>query len=213
MKSFVLLFALLSFSAQALGVTVVGVIASERDERSIVLVRTSAGATKTFVVGESVEGMQIKRVTRDFVFFKIGERVEKVRVGESTDDAMTDAAPVVAGFSSSGFEKKGNQVVMSTALREHLVQKELGKILMQAAAVPHYEGGELRGFRFWEIDKGSVFDRVGLQDGDVVTVVNGQVLSDVGRTIQLLNTLKQASRADITVVRQGVEQSIEIVVQ
>ena len=207
--------ALFFLSTHAYAVTVVGVIASERDDRGIVLLRrgSSASDAKAYTAGESIDGMQIKRISRDFVYFKVGDRIEKVRVGENVEDAMTDSAPAVSGFDDAGFEKQGNKVVMTSALREHLVKKELGKILMQAAAVPYYADGALRGFQFWEIDKGSVFDRVGLVDGDIVTDVNGQALSDVAKTIQLLNTLKQETRVQITYLRGGAQQNLELVVE
>lgn len=209
------LLALLLVSTQAHAVTVVGVIASERDDRGVVLLRrgSSSSDAKAYTAGQSIDGMQIKRISRDFVFFKIGDRIEKVRVGENVEGALSDSAPAVSGFDGAGFEKQGNRVVMTSALREHLVKSELGKILMQAAAVPYFADGELRGFRFWEIDKGSVFDQVGLKDGDIITIVNGQPLTDVANTLKLLNALKQEPRVDVTYLRDGVEQSLEIVVQ
>jgi len=50
-------------------------------------------------------------------------------------------------------------------------------------------------------------------DGDIVTDVNGQALSDVAKTIQLLNTLKQETRVQITYLRGGAQQNLELVVE
>jgi type II secretory pathway component PulC len=84
---------------------------------------------------------------------------------------------------------------------------------MQAAAVPNYEGGRLKGFTLWEIDKGSVYELAGFQDGDVITAINGQELTDVGNTIKLLHSLKGESRADVSVTRAGTARTIKIEVQ
>jgi type II secretory pathway component PulC len=73
--------------------------------------------------------------------------------------------------------------------------------------------GELQGFQLLEIDAGSIYEKVGLTNGDVVTAINGQALSDVGNTIKMLHSLKDKTNADVTVLRGGREQTMQIVVQ
>ena len=94
-----------------------------------------------------------------------------------------------------------------------MIGPNLSKVLMQAAAVPNYQGGQLKGFTLWEIDKGSVYELAGFQDGDVITAINGQELTDVGNTIKMLHSLKGENRAEVSVTRAGTARTIKIEVQ
>jgi type II secretion system protein C len=93
------------------------------------------------------------------------------------------------------------------------VRHELGKVLMQAAAIPYYINGQLRGFRLWDIDANSVYELAGLKNGDIVMAINGSDIVDVGGAIRMLQRLKDESDASVTIVRDGVEQVITIAVQ
>jgi general secretion pathway protein C len=84
---------------------------------------------------------------------------------------------------------------------------------MQAATVPFYSNGSLTGFTLWDIEKGSIYEQFGFQDGDTVTTINEQKINDVGRTVKLLNSLRTETVANITYLRNGVETSVRIEIQ
>mgnify|MGYP006289965903 CR=1 FL=1 len=114
---------------------------------------------------------------------------------------------------SEGVERLGDKVKISSVLRDTLTGQQLSRVLVQAAAVPYYEDGMLSGFQLLAIDAGSIYDKVGFKDGDIVTSVNGQKLSDVGRTIQLLHSMKGANIAQVTFRRGGSDHSLTLEVQ
>lgn len=190
---------------------VLGVIASAQPGEGVVLLKSVAGG-KAFAarVGQEVDaGVLVVRVTREFVYLRREQRVEKVKVGEQVDFD----APAVAPGQAGEIERHGNTVRVSSAFRDEIVKRQLSKVLMQAAAVPHYENGTLIGFRLWDIDPDSIYDRAGLANGDIVTSINGQPLSDVGQTIRTLQSLRDETRVEVTFVRKSVQQTIEVVVQ
>ena len=49
----------------------------------------------------------------------------------------------------------------------------------------------------------AAFDMFGFQSGDIVTAVNGLVLSDASNTVKLYQTMKDATRASIDIARDG----------
>jgi type II secretion system protein C len=193
---------------RAVAVTVVGVIASEQG--GVALIRTKEGANPIVArAGEEIQrDVIVRRITREFVYLQIKGKLERAKVGE---ELVASLAPEAGSY--SGIERRGNQVRITTQLRDHIVRHELGKVLMQAAAVPYYINGQLRGFRLWDIDANSVFDLAGLKDGDIVMAINGSDIVDVGGAIRMLQRLKDESDASVTIVREGAEQVITIAVQ
>lgn len=80
----------------------------------------------------------------------------------------------------------------------------LPQLLQQARAVPHMNAtGALDGFRITMIQAGSVFEKLGIQTGDVVKSVNGQPLDSPTKAMELYNALRDAPSVSISVERNG----------
>lgn len=207
----------LSAQARAPRFLVIGVIASANADKSVALLKNMDGGEAFAArVGQRVaHEVVLDSVTREYVFFKIRGSRESVRVGEQveTDRGSSPANLSLLSGEFGGFERRGNTVKLSASLRDHIVKQQLSQVLLQAAAVPYYVNGELIGFRLWEIDPGSVFDKAGFVNGDIVTSINGQRLTDVGMTVRTLYSLKEESKIDITFQRGGAEQSMQLLVQ
>ena len=75
---------------------------------------------------------------------------------------------------------------------------------------PHVEEGQVVGFRVTPGRDRETFEALGLQPGDVVTDINGTVLDDPSRGLQVFESLGEATMANVTVLREGVPQVIVI---
>jgi len=80
----------------------------------------------------------------------------------------------------------------------------MASLFTQVRAIPNLgPDGRSNGFRLSEIQPDSIFQQIGLRDGDVLTDVGGQSISDPTRAIQLLTTLRNESSINLTVMRGG----------
>jgi len=79
----------------------------------------------------------------------------------------------------------------------------LSSLFTQIRAIPNVQDGHTNGFALSEIVPGSVFDDMGLRDGDVLTSINGQPVNDPARAIQLLNGLRNQTSIEVQVLRNG----------
>ena len=59
---------------------------------------------------------------------------------------------------------------------------------------PRFEGGQPAGFVIYNIAPGSIFERIGLRDGDVITGVNGMPLASTQPAIDFYETLRKGGR-------------------
>lgn len=95
-----------------------------------------------------------------------------------------------------------NQFVISRdAVNRNL--QNMGQLFTQMRAIPNMQDGKTDGFRLSEVVPGSLFQQMGLRNGDVVNSIGGQDLNDPTQAIALLNSLRQASSLSITVMRRG----------
>lgn len=80
----------------------------------------------------------------------------------------------------------------------------MAALFTQVRAIPNLgPDGQSNGFKLSEIQPDSLFQQIGLRDGDVLTSVGGQSVSDPTKAMQLLGTLRNQSSISLTVMRGG----------
>jgi len=84
---------------------------------------------------------------------------------------------------------------------------DLNKILTQARAVPNWENGVFAGYKLFQIVPGSIYDKLGLKNGDTLLGVDGESIQDPGKAFEKLSQLKEKNNAEISIKRDGKEMS------
>jgi general secretion pathway protein C len=83
-------------------------------------------------------------------------------------------------------------------------------LMTQIRAVPNVQDGSTKGFTLSEIVPGSVFQQLGLEDGDVLTGINGQTVNNPLQAVGMLSQLSQQPAVDVTVMRDGQPMSFHV---
>lgn len=122
--------------------------------------------------------------------------------------AMSATIPAQASIDSQGYKDsitiQGNEVTISWQARDHLVNTGILTVLNQAASTPAYdEDGDQIGYTLSEIEPGSIYDVVGLQDGDLVTHIDDIRLSNPKISVELLRYVKGEDAFSFAVRRRG----------
>jgi general secretion pathway protein C len=80
----------------------------------------------------------------------------------------------------------------------------MAALFTQVRAIPNLgPDGQSHGFKLSEIQPDSIFQQIGLRDGDVLTGVGGQSVGDPAKAMQLLATLRNQNSISLTVMRDG----------
>jgi type II secretion system protein C len=79
----------------------------------------------------------------------------------------------------------------------------MGSLFTQIRALPNLQNGSSKGFRLSQIHPGSIFQQIGLEDGDVVTGAQGQQVNDPIRAMMLLNALRNSQSITLNLIRNG----------
>jgi general secretion pathway protein C len=85
---------------------------------------------------------------------------------------------------------------------------DLNNVLTQARAVPNFENGLPSGYKLFQIVPNSIYDKLGLKDGDVIKGFDGQIVNDPSKALEALNSLRNSSHVEIQVVRNGRPQNL-----
>lgn len=88
------------------------------------------------------------------------------------------------------------------------------ELFSQARILPKYENGQMVGVQLNSIQPGSLFEEIGIQSGDVITQVNGVVVSSPQDSAALLRELTEANQFEVTVQgADGAPRTLNYVVQ
>jgi general secretion pathway protein C len=93
-----------------------------------------------------------------------------------------------------------NQYVINRSEVDNALSN-MSQLFTQIRAVPHFEGGKSIGFRLFAIRRGSLFDKIGLKNGDVLQKINSIEFNDPGRALSLMEELRNESQLTVQIVR------------
>lgn len=85
--------------------------------------------------------------------------------------------------------------------------QDLSKVLTEARAVPNFENGQPAGYKLFQIVPGSIFDALGLKNGDTIAGLNGAPINDPGKAFEMLGELKTAKNLELQIKRDGKTQN------
>ena len=106
--------------------------------------------------------------------------------------------------------RKGKFIVVTKELAED-AKKGLEIVLSSVAIKTRVDkDGKLAGYELFEIDKGSIPEKIGFKSGDRVTAVNGIAARDLEKKRA---SLQSAGRFEITVYRKGKARKIFVEVR
>ena len=76
-------------------------------------------------------------------------------------------------------------------------------LITQIKATPNMSGNSQSGYQLSDIESGSVFEDLGLEDGDVLTQINGRPVNNPAIAAGMIATLQMRPSIDVTVMRDG----------
>jgi general secretion pathway protein C len=93
----------------------------------------------------------------------------------------------------------GEARVRRLAENRFQVGRNPAEIFSSARILPKYEGGQMVGIQLNNVKEGSLFQEIGIQDGDTITQFNGIQIDSPQGSAEVLRELTQAERFEVTV--------------
>jgi general secretion pathway protein C len=191
-----------------LNLTLLGLLADDREQYSRALIATQGGEEKAYAIGDDVaRGVMLQAIFPDRVILARGGRLETLRLERDKPGPGGASGPTpVAAVDDSSAGASGQQLarIRDEVLRDPAKHTEYLRV--QPANV----GGQLKGYRVYPGRDRTAFTTAGLRPGDLVTSVNGVQLDDPAKALQLLGDLGQAGQVNLVVERGGQTQNISI---
>ena len=148
-------------------------------------------------VGDKIQNRRLVRVEWDRVFLQNGLREEVLNM----EEAKGGPAPRGEPIGVDGIREQGeNQFVVARSKVDEAMEN-INQLFTQIRAVPHFEDGKANGFRLFAIRRNSIFQKLGLRNGDIIQTINGNPLTDPTRAMELIQELRGQNELQVEVTR------------
>lgn len=198
---------LLNAPETPLSLTLLGLLADDREQYSRALIATQGADERAYAIGDDVSrGVTLQAIFPDRVILSRGGRLETLRLERDKPSSGGTAAPPPVAAAEDSAPASGQQLAR---VRDEVL-KDPAKASEYVRVQPANVGGQLKGYRVYPGRDRSAFTSAGLRPGDLVTAVNGVQLDDPAKALQLLGDLGQAGQVNLVVERGGQSQNISI---
>ena len=199
-----------------LALTLTGIVASTEDGTGSAVIKSGA-AERVYAVGDALPAsgqVVLAKVMPQQVVIDNNGTYELIKLYEgpgisiptrvARQPSQEAAASALGSSSSEGSPaaSAAKQTALASEYRRQLYDspESLASVL---SASPVREGDRVVGYRIAPGADRVAFDTFGFRSGDIVTAVNGLVLSDVSNTVKLYQTMKDATQASFDIERDG----------
>lgn len=160
-----------------------------------------------FRVGDAVAGAEISRIMRGKVVLSVEGRDEILIMEEPStkSNGSRELAALTPPAAKSSINVAKEEI--DSAL------EDMSKILTQARVRPYFSEGEADGFMISRIKKGSIFEKMGIRNGDIIQGVNNEPIKSPDDMLELYKGLKSGSQINLNIKRRGKEETLEYVFQ
>ncbi len=156
-------------------------------------------------VGAVFAGAKVVRIRRNALDLTIGDQERTLKIAETKEapilpPAAAEAAPPVT--------TAGGAIVLARSELGTALQN-MGTMLRQAQVRPFFNAGSPDGFMITGIQAGSLYQKMGIVDGDIIQGVDNRTIRTADDMMALFNTLKNAPAMSLTVRRTGKQETLK----
>ena len=196
-----------------LNLTLKGVLAATpMDMASAIIAQGKKGKEDIYGIGDKMPGgVTIKEIHPEYVVLERGGRLETLKLQKISG---------VDGFNSAGKQTSRSSGQYSRSSPAASLKDIRSNILKNPTSFGEYalpvvvkENGKQIGYRLKPQQKGQMLSELGIQDGDVITQINGVKLDNQQNGISALRKLSTANNLNIVVKRNGAEVPLNISLQ
>ncbi len=187
-------------------------------DNSLAILRT-ANDNKERIVRlhtEIASGVLLEQVFQDAIEVRDHGRVRRIALRQENNAASgAPASPARPVNPPSAMPPPPAGAVQRHISRNTIrrATRNFSQLLTQARVVPHFVQGKADGFVISNIVPRSLFQTIGLRNGDIIRKVNQEPITSAAQAMKLYQSLQHASNIQLEVERAGQMQTINYHIQ
>jgi len=184
-----------------------GTVAGDADVACAVIEDTNTRIQDLYKLGDIVQEARIERIERNRVILARGNYKEVLELSLTDVTGGSSRTAVAQAASSEKFRPEGAVKVISPTqfdINKRALLAKIGsieKILKATRVTPYRVDGKVEGLRVTGLKNMSMARFIGLEDGDVIQIVNGQKLTSLQKAFQVFRKARVQPSVNIQLLR------------
>jgi general secretion pathway protein C len=182
----------------ALIISLKGTVAGESKYGFAIIEERATRKQRLLNTGDVIAGAKVVRIKRNAVDLLFEGQERTLKVAETSEGPIlplpaagatappTPAAPLVLSRSDIG-----------------VGLQDMGTMLRQAQVRPYFNAGVPDGFMISSIQAGSVYQKLGIVDGDIIQAVNNRAIRTADDMMEFYNIIKSGTGMALSIKRRG----------
>lgn len=171
-------------------------------------------------VGDSIPNViEVGNISRQKLIFKNlktrkCEYIENVMPQKNTPKKLNivsepkKAKQIIKDSQATGISQVGNTFKIKKEVRSRMLEN-ISEVLTQARAVQIKNPDGSLAFRMQEIVPGSIYSQLNIQEGDTITGINGNKITNMAELMNLFGQIDKVDHFELTLNRDGIDQNLE----
>ena len=148
-------------------------------------------------------------VAATIVYEETAMRGGTLKIAQTNESPLLAPRPALPPAIAPSTARSGAVVISRDDVTASL--RDMGTMLSQAQIRPYYSEGVPDGFMISGIKPGSIYEKVGLIEGDIVQGADDRRLTTADDLTALYNSMKSGSSLTLKIKRRGQQESLHFV--
>jgi general secretion pathway protein C len=194
-----------------IGATLLGTMVSTNPNFSFATVQVKGSSdSETYRIEQMLLGeAKIYDIQRNTIYFIRNGHREYLEVENLPSIYVASPGGAPVPMQPGGVRLEGDKAIVARA-RVDATLGDLNQVVQQARMVPNFKDGAVDGFKVFAIQPNSIFQQLGLQNGDVIQRINGNEINSVEKAIPMLQLARNESTVTIDLIRGGAKKTLTI---
>jgi general secretion pathway protein C len=172
------------------------------DNRTYAVIESDRAGQNLYRTGDTIQNATIKMILREKVVLNVNGQDEILEMEKLLAATGARPSPIRTAVSAP------QNIPIKRSQIEGAVQNP-NQLLQEIRIRPHFEKGKLDGLTITAIKPDSIFRKMGLVSGDILTRVDGEKIESMNDALKFYETIKSASTVKLDIKRRGRMQTIE----
>jgi general secretion pathway protein C len=157
---------------------------------------------------DAIQGAVVKMILREKIVLRVGAKDEVLEMEKGQTGTIAAQSDAPEGRQASIV---GGPLERTVSLERSQIEDAMGNInelMQQVKIMPHFTEGQPDGFSLTGIRPSSIFRKMGLRNGDIITGVNGQKIQTMEDAMGFYKQLSASDSLSVQMKRRGRENTL-----
>ncbi len=171
------------------------------DNKNYAVIESEGGKQNLYRVGDTILNASVNLILREKIILNVNGKEEILEMEKLTSEVKSKPKSIPKREMSGPIHLNRSQINNAT--------QNISQLLQQVNIRPYFESGKYNGLMLSRIKPDSIFNKMGLMNGDVIMGANGVQIESVDHAIKIYENLRSSKNIKLEIKRKGRNQTID----